>query len=104
MFGGGTVEEQFGRSLVVDHEEVHATIIVDVAEGQSATHPGFGAVLKLATATARISQNGFLRNYLVLTYAVGFAYAAQEADTLPLEATDQPLDAVVTEAETLVFG
>jgi len=38
------------------------------------------------------------------TYAVGFAYAAQEADALPLEPTDQPLDAVVTEAETLVFG
>ena len=38
------------------------------------------------------------------TYAVGFAYAAQEADALPLEATDQSLDAVVTEAETLVFG
>lgn len=38
------------------------------------------------------------------TYAVGFAYAAQESDALPLESTDQPLDAVVTEAETLVFG
>ena len=29
--------------------------------------------------------------------AVGFAYAAQEAESLPLEATDQPLDEVVTE-------
>ena len=29
--------------------------------------------------------------------ALGFAYAAQEADTLPLEPTDQPLDALVTE-------
>lgn len=37
------------------------------------------------------------------TIAVGFAYAAQEADSLPLEATDQPLDAIVTESETLVF-
>ncbi|MCB5199534.1 5-formyltetrahydrofolate cyclo-ligase [Loktanella sp. TSTF-M6] len=29
--------------------------------------------------------------------AVGFAYAAQEAEDLPLEPTDQPLDLVVTE-------
>lgn len=32
------------------------------------------------------------------TLAIGFAYAAQEADDLPLEATDQPLDMIVTEA------
>lgn len=31
------------------------------------------------------------------TLAIGFAYAAQEADTLPLEPTDQPLDLIVTE-------
>lgn len=36
-------------------------------------------------------------------FAVGFAYAAQEADGLPLEETDQPLDAVVTDAEVLRF-
>ncbi len=29
--------------------------------------------------------------------AIGFAYAAQEADDLPLEPTDQPLDMIVTE-------
>lgn len=31
------------------------------------------------------------------TLAIGFAYAAQEMDDLPLEATDQPLDLIVTE-------
>lgn len=31
------------------------------------------------------------------TLAIGFAYADQEADDLPLEATDQPLDLIVTE-------
>jgi len=31
------------------------------------------------------------------TLAIGFAYAAQQADSLPLEATDQPLDLIVTE-------
>lgn len=36
-------------------------------------------------------------------FAVGFAYAAQEATGLPLEPTDQPLDAIVTDAETLTF-
>ena len=31
------------------------------------------------------------------TMAIGFAYAAQEDDLLPLEPTDQPLDLIVTE-------
>lgn len=31
------------------------------------------------------------------TLAIGFAYGAQEAGPLPLEATDQPLDMIVTE-------
>jgi 5-formyltetrahydrofolate cyclo-ligase len=33
--------------------------------------------------------------------AIGFAYAAQEAEGLPLEPTDQPLDMIVTEAEVI---
>jgi 5-formyltetrahydrofolate cyclo-ligase len=36
--------------------------------------------------------------------AVGFAYGAQEAEALPLEPTDQRLDAIVTEAGVRVFG
>jgi 5-formyltetrahydrofolate cyclo-ligase len=31
------------------------------------------------------------------TMAIGFAYAAQEDENLPLEPTDQPLDLIVTE-------
>lgn len=31
------------------------------------------------------------------TLAIGFAFAAQEAEDLPLEPTDQPLDMIVTE-------
>lgn len=38
------------------------------------------------------------------TIAVGFAYAEQECEGLPLEATDQPLDVIVTERETLIFS
>jgi 5-formyltetrahydrofolate cyclo-ligase len=33
--------------------------------------------------------------------AIGFAWAAQEDDALPLEPTDQPLDLIVTESEIL---
>lgn len=36
--------------------------------------------------------------------AVGFAYAAQEAEELPLESTDQPLDVLITEDEVIEFG
>lgn len=36
--------------------------------------------------------------------AIGFAFAAQEADELPLEPTDQPLDLVVTEQGLLEPG
>lgn len=35
------------------------------------------------------------------TLAIGFAYAAQEADTLPMEPTDQPLDLIVTERDII---
>lgn len=35
------------------------------------------------------------------TRAFGFAYAAQEADALPLEPTDQPLDLIITERGVL---
>lgn len=36
-------------------------------------------------------------------FAVGYAWDAQQADDLPLEATDQPLNALVTGSRTLVF-
>lgn len=36
--------------------------------------------------------------------AIGYAFAAQEAEDLPLETTDQPLDAIVTEAGVLRMG
>ena len=38
------------------------------------------------------------------TLAIGFAWAAQEAENLPLEPTDQPLDMVVTEQEVIAIG
>lgn len=35
--------------------------------------------------------------------AIGFAFGAQEAEDLPLEPTDQPLDMIVTERDVLTF-
>ncbi len=35
--------------------------------------------------------------------AVGFAFAAQEVDAVPVEPTDQPLDAIVTETGLRLF-
>ncbi|MFY9212051.1 MAG: 5-formyltetrahydrofolate cyclo-ligase [Aestuariivita sp.] len=37
------------------------------------------------------------------TLAIGFAYAGQEGEALPLEATDQPLDMIVTERDVRRF-
>lgn len=37
------------------------------------------------------------------TLAIGFAFDAQEAEELPLEPTDQPLDMLVTESRVLMF-
>lgn len=37
------------------------------------------------------------------TLAIGFAFDAQEAEDLPLESTDQPLDMMVTESRILQF-
>ena len=37
------------------------------------------------------------------TLAFGYAYGAQEATDLPIEATDQPLDAIVTEGGVTLF-
>lgn len=37
------------------------------------------------------------------TLAIGFAFDAQEAEGLPLEETDQPLDMMVTESRVLTF-
>jgi 5-formyltetrahydrofolate cyclo-ligase len=38
------------------------------------------------------------------TLAIGFAFAGQETDDLPLEPTDQPLDLIVTEQGVIEPG
>ena len=37
------------------------------------------------------------------TLAIGFAFDAQEADEIPLEPTDQPLNMLITESRVLTF-
>ena len=37
------------------------------------------------------------------TLAIGFAYSQQEFEKLPLEATDQKLDIIITEKEIIEF-
>ena len=37
------------------------------------------------------------------TLAIGFAFGVQEAEELPLEPTDQPLDMLITESEIITF-
>lgn len=37
------------------------------------------------------------------TLAIGFAFDAQEDESLPLEPTDQPLDMIITESRVLTF-
>jgi len=38
------------------------------------------------------------------TIAIGFAYASQEVEKVPVEQTDQPLDLLVTENEIIYFN
>ena len=38
------------------------------------------------------------------TVAIGYAYSVQQLDSLPLEPTDQPLNAIVTEKGVVQFG
>ncbi|MEP2534078.1 5-formyltetrahydrofolate cyclo-ligase [Shimia sp.] len=38
------------------------------------------------------------------TLAIGFAFEAQQAESLPLEITDQPLDMIVTESRIVEFA
>ena len=74
----------------------HVLIVPLVAFDRAGNRLGYGGGFYDRTLAALRAQRP--------TLAVGFAWAAQEADALPLEPTDQPLDAVVTETETLVFS
>ncbi len=88
-------EGPFGARVPVDAEEMepHVLIVPLVAFDRHGGRLGYGGGFYDRTLQR-------LRG-LRPTIAVGFAWAAQEAEDLPLEPTDQPLDLVVTEAEII---
>jgi 5-formyltetrahydrofolate cyclo-ligase len=82
----------FGAAIPEDGETVtpDALIVPLVAFDDAGRRLGYGGgfydrTLEALRATGSVD-------------AVGFAYAAQRADALPFDATDQPLSAIVTEA------
>ncbi len=90
--GGGLVAGAFGVMIPeADVPAVPDVLIVPLAAFDGAGYRlGYGGGFYDRTLAA-------LRPVRPI-FAVGFAYAAQEAADLPREATDAPLDAIVTEA------
>lgn len=91
------VEGKYGTQWPADGPEVepHVLIVPLVAFDRAGNRLGYGGGFYDRTLAA-------LRA-LRPTLAIGYAFAAQELPDLPLEPTDQPLDAIVTEVETLRF-
>ncbi|GKY87270.1 5-formyltetrahydrofolate cyclo-ligase [Sinisalibacter aestuarii] len=87
----------FGAAVPVEGEEIAPDVLIVplVAFDRTGGRLGYGGGFYDRT----LERLRALRP----TLAIGFAYAAQEADGLPLEPTDQPLDAIVTDAFTLTF-
>ncbi len=89
--GCDMVDGPFGARVpaVLDLFEPEVLIVPLVAFSRDGMRLGYGG--------------GFYDRTLALlrakrpTLAIGFAFSAQEQDSLPLEATDQPLDLIVTE-------
>lgn len=85
----------FGAQVPVvdDFFEPEIVIVPLVAFSRAGGRLGYGGGFYDRTLEA-------LRS-LRATLAIGFAYGVQEMDVLPLEATDQPLDMIVTDAEVI---
>ena len=87
----GLTEGPFGVRIPVDGAEIAPEVLIVplLAFDRTGVRLGYGGGYYDRTL-ARLRAAGSV-------IAVGFAYAAQEADALPREATDAPLDAIVTE-------
>jgi 5-formyltetrahydrofolate cyclo-ligase len=90
--GAAMIADNFGVEVPVDETEVIPQVLVVplLAFDERGHRLGYGAGHYDRTL-------GKLRP-LGPVVAVGFAYEAQLAETLPIDATDQPLNAIVTEA------
>ena len=89
---GCTLEAgQFGASIPVAGEWIVPEIVIVplVAFDRRGGRLGYGGGFYDRTLEGLRAKRA--------TLAIGFAFAAQEAETLPLEPTDQPLDLIVTE-------
>ncbi|MAM60407.1 MAG: 5-formyltetrahydrofolate cyclo-ligase [Maritimibacter sp.] len=91
------IEGGYGTSWPAEGPEVVPEVLIVplVAFDRAGNRLGYGGGFYDRTLEALRAQRP--------TVAIGYAYGAQEMDDLPLEPTDQPLDAIVTERETLRF-
>ena len=89
---GALIEGPFGAQIpaVDDFFEPQIVIVPLVAFDRQGGRLGYGGGFYDRTLEGLRAKRA--------TLAIGFAFAGQEADGLPLEPTDQPLDMIVTEA------
>lgn len=89
--GAAMVEGPFGARVPADGDWIVPQILIVplVAFTRTGGRLGYGGGFYDRTLE-RLRASGAV-------LAIGFAYAAQEADSLPMEPTDQPLDLIVTE-------
>ena len=90
--GGATAPATFGTSVPVAAEAMVPQILIVplVAFDLRGGRLGYGGGFYDRTLEALRRDGPVL--------AIGFAFAAQRAEALPLEPTDQPLDLIVTES------
>ncbi|WP_270729244.1 5-formyltetrahydrofolate cyclo-ligase [Shimia sp. Alg240-R146] len=94
---GALRDGPFGAQVPVvdDYFDPEIVIVPLVAFDRNGGRLGYGGGFYDRTLERLRARRG--------TLAIGFAFDAQEADDLPLEPTDQPLDMMVTESRILEF-
>jgi 5-formyltetrahydrofolate cyclo-ligase len=94
-----TVEGPFGARVPREGEWIVPEVLVVplLAFDRRGGRLGYGGGFYDRTLAALRAANP-------ATLAIGFAFAAQEAEALPLEPTDELLDLVVTEAEVIALA
>ena len=92
---GALKEGPFGAKIPIDDDffEPELVIVPLVAFDRNGGRLGYGGGFYDRTLEMLRAKRP--------TLAIGFAYSAQQADHLPLESTDQPLDQIVTEDEVI---
>lgn len=112
--GCAMTEGPFGAEVPAsgDWLEPEVLIVPLVGWDRSGARLGYGGGfydrtlerLRAARPSIRPSARSAARLAAAPTVAIGFAFDAQELPAAPQEPTDQPLDALVTETETLEFA